>query len=138
MAQAGAEAPEETTKDPASLMRNLDGLRVISPGHLTPKYLLNPRLPRPDYTLAHPLGPPVSAATKHDPFARLEISPLDSPMNPFLRSEFVTSMGKIKGRGKTGLQRGNQRKMGKAVRRARAMGVIPAVGQSVPGGRVDY
>ena len=43
-------------------------------------------------------------------------------MNPFLRAEFCTSMGKIMTRGKTGLQRGSQRKMGKAVRRARVSG----------------
>lgn len=43
-------------------------------------------------------------------------------MNPLVLNRFVTSLGKIKGRGMTGLQRSSQRKMGKAVRRARVSG----------------
>lgn len=130
---------------------------VVGPRTLSPNYLLTPFLPRPDLTKAYPLGPPTSAARKMDPFIALGISPLDSPMNPFLRAEFCTSMGKIKSRGKTGLQRGTQRKMGKAVRRARvsfslfvsvleawelmhvvplqSMGLVPMFGISVPGRR---
>lgn len=46
-------------------------------------------------------------------------------MNSALLSEFVTSMGKIKPRGKTGLQRKTQRKVGKAIRRARVSRLPP-------------
>lgn len=81
---------------------------------------MTPYLPKPDFSLAHPLGPPVSAARSHDPFVRFEIDPLrDSVMNPWTKAEFCTSMGKIKPRGKTGLQRKTQRRVGKAIRRAR-------------------
>lgn len=92
---------------------------VISPGHLSPAYLLDPYQPKPNYKLAYPLGPPTSEARTLDPFVQLGLDPRASPMNPFLRAEFCTSMGKIMTRGKTGLQRASQRKMGKAVRRAR-------------------
>lgn len=138
--------------DQGASFKNLPVKSVISPQQLSPRHLLIPYLPKPDFSLAYPLGPPVTAARTHDPFVRFDISPLDSPMNPWLRTEFCTSMGKIKTRGKTGLQRGSQRKMGKAVRRARvsssalaaagqtytdaaplqSMGVVATFGTSVP------
>lgn len=102
-----------------TILSNLPTNGVISPQHLAPEHLLTPYLPKSDLTLAYPLGPPVSAARTLDPFVRFGISPLASPMNPYLRTEFCTTMGKIKSRGKTGLQRSSQRQMGKAVRRAR-------------------
>lgn len=46
-------------------------------------------------------------------------------MNPALLSRFVTNMGKIMNRAQTRLTWKNQRKVGKAIRRARAMGVMP-------------
>lgn len=105
--------------DDGTLLKNLKRDSVIRPQQLSPETLLIPYLPSPDFSLAHPLGPPVTAARTHDPFVRFDFSPLDSPMNPWLRTQYCTSMGKIKSRGNTGLQRGSQRKMGKAVRRAR-------------------
>ncbi|ORY75691.1 hypothetical protein BCR35DRAFT_353589 [Leucosporidium creatinivorum] len=118
--------------DDGTLLKNLKRDTVIAPQQLSPQYLLTPYLPSPDFSLAHPLGPPVTAARTHDPFVRFDISPLDSPMNPWLRSQYCTSMGKIKSRGNTGLQRSSQRKMGKAVRRARSMGIVATFGVSVP------
>lgn len=151
-------APELTLlphrAETSALLNNLELNTVIGPRNLSPQFLLTPFLPRPDLTKAYPLGPPTSAARTMDPFIALGISPLDSPMNPFLRAEFCTTMGKIKSRGKTGLQRGSQRKMGKAVRRARvscwsfvrdlreweltvllaqSMGTVPVFGISIPG-----
>lgn len=105
--------------DVGSILNNLKANTVISPRKLSPSYLLNPYTPRPNFALAYPLGPPTSTKKTHDPFINLGISPLDSAMNPYLTSEFCTSMGKIKSRGQTGLQRCSQRKLGKAVRRAR-------------------
>ncbi|KDE05433.1 hypothetical protein MVLG_04228 [Microbotryum lychnidis-dioicae p1A1 Lamole] len=121
-------------QDPSNLLNHLSSkeLHVISPSRLSPRYLLIPYLPQPDRSLAYPLGPPKSEALRLDPFVRLNIDPLASPMNPYLRSEYCTSMGKIKGRGKTGLQRRSQRRLGKAVRRARSMGIIPTFGISLP------
>lgn len=126
-----ADNQEEST----SILRNLGNQTSISPFQLSPTYLLNPYLPRPNLSLAYPLGPPVREARTLDPFVRLGLDPLASPMNPYLRSDFCTNMGKIHTRGKTLLQRGSQRKLGKAVRRARSMGVVAVFGKSVPGGR---
>ena len=42
-------------------------------------------------------------------------------------SEFVTRMGRIKKRNETRLTWKNQRKLGKAVRRAKMMGIIPVL-----------
>lgn len=128
---AGSELPQG--EDAGSLLKNIGREATISPYHLSPTHLLKPHLQRPDFTLAYPLGPPTSAAKSLDVFSRLELDPLDSPLNPYLRIEFCTAMGKIKSRGKTGLQRSNQRKMGKAVRRARSMGVVAVFGRSQPG-----
>ncbi|TNY20626.1 STE/STE11/cdc15 protein kinase [Rhodotorula diobovata] len=122
-----------------SVLRHLSRNQVISPQHLSPRHLLVPYQPRPNFALAHPLGPPTSFAETHDPFVRYGLDPLrDAATNPFVLSEFVTSMGKIKSRGKTGLQRKSQRRVGKAVRRARSMGIIPTFGISVPGAGGQY
>jgi ribosomal protein S18 len=101
------------------LLSNLSENSVISPRSLSPNYLLTPYLPRPDLSRAFPLGPPTTEKYTLDPFLTTGISPMASPMNPYLRAEFCTSMGKIKSRGKTQLQRRSQRALGKAVRRAR-------------------
>lgn len=42
-------------------------------------------------------------------------------------SRFVTSMGKIKSRSETQLTWKNQRRIGKAIRRAKMMGIIPVL-----------
>ncbi|BGP44753.1 hypothetical protein JCM10450v2_000567 [Rhodotorula kratochvilovae] len=129
-------AAAQELADQTSILRHLSRNQVISPQHLSPRHLLVPYLPRPNFAQAHPLGPPTSCAESHDPFVRYGLDPLrDATTNPFVLSEFVTSMGKIKNRGKTGLQRKSQRRIGKAVRRARSMGIIPTFGISVPGGQ---
>ncbi|POY71335.1 hypothetical protein BMF94_5647 [Rhodotorula taiwanensis] len=129
-------APAEAV-DPASqvsVLRHLSREQVISPQQLSPRHLLQPYPSRPDFSQAFPLGPPTAYAHTHDPFIRYGLDPLeDAQLNPSLLSEFVTSMGKIKPRGKTGLQRKTQRKVGKAIRRARSMGIMPTFGISVPG-----
>ncbi|GAA5861455.1 hypothetical protein JCM3774_000252 [Rhodotorula dairenensis] len=129
-------SPEQV--DPAtgqvSVLRHLSRDQVISPQQLSPRHLLQPYPARPDFSQAFPLGPPTAYAHTHDPFIRYGLDPLeDAQLNPSLLSEFVTSMGKIKPRGKTGLQRKTQRKVGKAIRRARSMGIMPTFGISVPG-----
>lgn len=42
-------------------------------------------------------------------------------------SEYMTPMGRIKHRNQTGLRPVNQRKLGKAIRRAIALGLMPSV-----------
>ncbi|GAA5875804.1 hypothetical protein JCM16303_004002 [Sporobolomyces ruberrimus] len=133
MEEVSAETPE-AGPDQSSILQHLRRNQVISPQHLSPHHLLTPYLPRPNFSLGHPLGPPTSFGPTHDPFIRYGLDPLKQGlMNPFWKAEFCTTMGKIKPRGKTGLQRKSQRRVGKSIRRARSMGLIPNFGISVPG-----
>ncbi|GAA5983094.1 hypothetical protein JCM5350_006812 [Sporobolomyces pararoseus] len=133
MEEASANVPE-AGPDQSSILQHLRKGQIISPQHLSPHHLLTPYLPRPNFSLAHPLGPPTSFGPTHDPFVRYGLDPLkQGVLNPFWKAEFCTTMGKIKPRGKTGLQRKSQRRVGKSIRRARSMGLIPTFGISVPG-----
>jgi small subunit ribosomal protein S18 len=60
-----------------------------------------------------------------DVFHQLGLNPLLECQNPALLGGFMSEMGKIYGREVTGLTVKNQRRLGKAIRRARMMGVIP-------------
>lgn len=71
------------------------------------------------------LGPRRAEAQRSDVFYQQQIDPLDEAMNSFLMSAFVTEMGKIKSRSETALTWRSQRRIGKAIRRARNMGIIP-------------
>ncbi|KAG8691695.1 hypothetical protein FRC11_012446 [Ceratobasidium sp. 423] len=71
------------------------------------------------------LGPSRKHAQAIDAFRKLDIDPLDEFKNPLLLKSFVTEMGKIHSRAKTGLTWRSQRRVGKAIRRARAMGFVP-------------
>ena len=71
------------------------------------------------------MGPPARASLRSDAFRQLGVDPLKESFNRPLLDEFITEMGKIKGRAKTQLTWWSQRKVGKAVRRARNMGIIP-------------
>ncbi|EUC67422.1 30S ribosomal protein S18 [Rhizoctonia solani AG-3 Rhs1AP] len=71
------------------------------------------------------LGPSRKHAQAIDAFRKLAIDPLDEFKNPLLLKSFVSEMGKIHSRAKTGLTWRSQRRVGKAIRRARALGFIP-------------
>jgi small subunit ribosomal protein S18 len=58
-------------------------------------------------------------------FYQLGLDPLSECQNPALLAGFLSEMGKIYGREVTGLTTKNQRRLGKAIRRAKMMGVIP-------------
>jgi small subunit ribosomal protein S18 len=70
------------------------------------------------------LGPSAPKARQSDPFHILSVNPLNEAINPDLVSSYLTQMGKIKTRAETGLTWKNQRRIGKMVRRARAMGLV--------------
>lgn len=57
----------------------------------------------------------------------LGINPLDHYKNFSIMSEYITEMGRIKGRSETGLRPINQRRMAKAIRRAVGCGLMPSV-----------
>ena len=81
------------------------------------------------------LGPPRHEAERLDPFRKLYIDPVDEVFNHKLMAQFVTEMGKIKGRPETRLTWRSQRKVGKAVRRAKHMGIIPWLSKRIDGGQ---
>ncbi|KAI0774164.1 hypothetical protein C8Q74DRAFT_814565 [Fomes fomentarius] len=73
------------------------------------------------------LGPDAATSKELDIFYQLGYDPLKECQNSSLMSHFVTSMGKIKGRNETKLTWKNQRRIGKAIRRAKMMGIIPVL-----------
>lgn len=81
---------------------------------------------RPRISL-YELGPDAELSKVKDVFHQMNIDPLHEATNTVLVSRFVTRMGKIMTRAETSLTWKNQRRVGKAVRRARMMGVIPAL-----------
>lgn len=81
------------------------------------------------------LGPGVKTARRIDPFHIRGQNPVDHASNPLMSFEFTDVSGRIKKRAETGLTWKSQRRMGKMVRRARAMGVISRWGNRArPGG----
>jgi len=83
------------------------------------------------------LGPGAAESRREDWFYQLDIDPLDEATNPRLLSYFVTDMGKMKSRADTKLTWRNQRRLTKAVRRAKMMGVIPILNKRVASYRRD-
>ncbi|KAI8338343.1 ribosomal protein S18 [Chlamydoabsidia padenii] len=69
-----------------------------------------------------------------DPFDVLGLDPLHEYKNYRLLSHFVSDMGKILPREKTGLTAKNQRKLAKAVKRARAMGIMSSTSKATSSG----
>lgn len=97
---------------------------VVRPHDLTyQSRLIAPPLPRRRAVV----GPPPSVARYTDVFHQFDIDPLSVAENPHILASFLSEMGKIYSRNITGLTSRSQRKMGKAIRRAKMMGVIPVL-----------
>lgn len=77
------------------------------------------------------LGPGAAESRRNDWFYQLDIDPLDEAMNSELLSYFVSEMGKIKSRAETKLTWRNQRRLTKAIRRAKMMGIIPILNRQI-------
>lgn len=117
----------QSVNQSTSAWKPFEAGRFIRPHQLTYKYRLQPtrRLIRP------PTVGPGSAESRYgDVFHQLGIDPLDQCMNPQLLSHFVSDMGKIYGRHITKLTTRSQRRLGKAIRRAKMMGVIPILSKA--------
>lgn len=71
------------------------------------------------------LGPSAKESRRKDAFHQLGIDPLRESLNPALLSHFVTDMGRVLGRADTQLTWRSQRRLSKAIRRAKMMGIIP-------------
>lgn len=96
-------------------------LKIIKPSDLTPAKCLNERRgPRRAV-----VAPPTPEARYKDIFRQLNLDPVDFALNPSVLSAYVSEMGKIYGRNITGLTSRSQRRLGKAIRRARMIGILP-------------
>jgi len=71
------------------------------------------------------LGPSAKVSRRKDVFHQLGIDPLQESLNPTLLSYFVTDMGRVMSRAETQLTWRSQRRLSKAIRRAKMMGIIP-------------
>ncbi|KAF5333260.1 hypothetical protein D9611_002189 [Ephemerocybe angulata] len=80
------------------------------------------RKPRPKRPI---VAPSTQKAKGKDVFYQLSLDPLSIATNASILSGYVTEMGQIRPRTSTELTVKSQRKLGKAIRRARMMGVIP-------------
>jgi len=114
-------APVRKTQYSGSRFKPLDGVHWVSPHSWSFKNRTN----TPKIVKKFAVGPSSKESKTHDVFHQMDIDPLHECMNSTLMSYFVTELGKIKGRAETKLTWRSQRRMGKAVRRAKMMGIIP-------------
>ncbi|KAI9574678.1 hypothetical protein HD554DRAFT_2049104 [Boletus coccyginus] len=71
------------------------------------------------------VAPGRKEAFQHDIFREFGIDPLWETSNSTLLASFVSELGKIRPRTQTRLTTKTQRRLGKAIRRAKMMGVMP-------------
>ncbi|KZP17320.1 hypothetical protein FIBSPDRAFT_747386, partial [Athelia psychrophila] len=83
------------------------------------------------------LGLPTRQARYHDVFHQLDIDPLNECMNTTLLSNYVSKMGMVNKRALTKLTMRSQRKLSKAIKRAKMMGIMPIHSQS-PRGLLNF
>ena len=81
-------------------------------------------------------GPKKALAIQEDIFHQLHINPLHEIHNRVLLRGYVSELGRILPRDQTKLTWKNQRKLGQAIRRAKAMGIIPVFCKGYGGGSV--
>jgi small subunit ribosomal protein S18 len=77
------------------------------------------------------VGPGAAESRRNDYFYQLGIDPLDEAMNVRLLSYFVSDMGKIKSRAENKLTWRSQRRLTKAIRRAKMMGIMPILNKQI-------
>lgn len=95
--------------------------KILTPNELTPAKCANDRK-----FSRRPVVPPPAPVTRYnDIFRQLNLDPLDFTLNPAVLSTYTSEMGKIYSRNVTGLSARSQRRLAKAIRRARMIGVLP-------------
>ena len=102
--------------------------RILTDGEILPPYALHWRnLRQPVVPRIRPrlLGPSTAEAPRTDILQALDVDPLKETMNAQLLEPFITPVGGVQPRKTTGLSRKSQAKVGKAIRRAQAMGLMP-------------
>ncbi|KAG5648927.1 hypothetical protein DXG03_000276 [Asterophora parasitica] len=86
--------------------------------------------PAPYFSRRAAVGPPPVIARYNDVFRQFDIDPVSQAMNPEVLSHYMSEMGKIYGRNVTGLTSRSQRRISKAIRRAKMMGIIPILSKT--------
>ncbi|KAF9268126.1 ribosomal protein S18 [Marasmius fiardii PR-910] len=124
MVKQAATTQSSAFSNKQSSFKHFEYNKFITPDRL--KYSNVIKTQRPPST-SPKVGPSKREARKLDPFYKLNIDPLDMALNPFILNQYVSEMGKIQGRNITQLTMKNQRRLGKAIRRAKMMGVIPVL-----------
>lgn len=94
-----------------TLLPNLKPGQIYEPEDFKPSQIKHKRMNRDD---------------RVDMFDYLQIDPLHCWKHYNILSSYVSTMGRILPRRLTGLSPRNQRRLGKAIRRARACGIMPA------------
>ncbi|KAF8351568.1 hypothetical protein F5887DRAFT_214259 [Amanita rubescens] len=69
--------------------------------------------------------PPPAQARYNDVFHQHDLDPLSLSLKPAMFYHYLSEIGKISGRSSTKLTMKSQRRIGKAIRRAKMMGIIP-------------
>ncbi|KAJ1027484.1 hypothetical protein NDA18_003490 [Ustilago nuda] len=125
--------PRSSTPSP-STRQTVSGRAFMNGHYYNPSTLslnsITQRAPR----LARPLlGPTKKEAMSQDPIYQNGLNPAkaslndDTYKNAAILANYVSEMGKILPRSSTGLTRKSQRQVGKAVRRARSIGLLPVM-----------
>ncbi|KAG6911234.1 hypothetical protein DXG01_003101 [Tephrocybe rancida] len=134
---ANTQEKEKTFGGPSSVTRPVAEVekwkpfyanRVVKPHDFTYKARYN--APTTYFRRRAQVGPPPSVARRDDVFHQFDLDPVSLAMNPALLSHFVSDMGKVFGRNITGVTHKTQRRMGKAIRRAKMMGIIPVLSKT--------
>ncbi|KAN0097461.1 hypothetical protein V8E55_001907 [Tylopilus felleus] len=113
---------ESTRWQTPGLRRKFAAGQFIRPHYWTYQHRFQPK----NIRTAPPLvAPSRKEACQHDVFRELGIDPLWETSNSTLLASFVTELSKIRPRTHTRLTTKTQRRLGKAIRRAKMMGVIP-------------
>ncbi|KAI0952181.1 hypothetical protein AcW1_004348 [Taiwanofungus camphoratus] len=127
---AGPRTPEYNYDEINYVSKSVTGIRGFYPDNFIQPLSLSrkARISQQRHRRAYPLlGPDAKDARAQDVFHQLEIDPLDECDNSALMSHFVSQMGKINKRASTKLTWRSQRRLGKAIRRAKMMGIIPVL-----------
>ncbi|KAJ6539500.1 hypothetical protein B0H19DRAFT_1269807 [Mycena capillaripes] len=121
LADKGKEKPQET-------IRPVHEYKPIMPNSFIRPYDLSldgRRFKERRMSRAPAIPPTTRDARKQDVFYQLGIDPLKYALHPAVLSPFLTEMGMIMPRRMTALTSKSQRRVAKAIRRAKMMGVIP-------------
>ncbi|KAL4076116.1 hypothetical protein J3A83DRAFT_4225028 [Scleroderma citrinum] len=121
--KAEAQAPSTTSWQQQHGFR-----RTFAPGlFIRPHYWSHEhRFEKRRHRLTHsPVAPGKREARQQDPLRHFGIDPLYETSNTTLLASFLSEMGKIRNRVETKLTAKTQRRIGKAIRRAKMMGILP-------------